>query len=255
MLEARVRFCQGYLSLLHFSAKLGQAVKVIWVIAGTVLASLVLGFWVSRWLYSDSPPQPQPQPELELLTPPSAPPSSPAPSFGDKGSPRPNPRWLRLHPERVTADTVSTNWQDEINDILSSDENNDLKARAMLRLLPALPTEGQVEVVQEADGLLPDSDYDALAEYTVNPSLPEPVLEALLAGLLDRPDSIRLPLLFNIAGDDQHPESEQAGELLQMLLEETYGTNWDWGDASAAQWLDGSSPGQNQDMTPTVPDQ
>jgi hypothetical protein len=75
--------------------------------------------------------------------------------------------------------------------------------------------------------MLSDDDYPGLAGYMTNPRLPEPLLDALLAGLSGRTDTIRLPLLLSVAQDDQHPKHEEARDLLEGFLGTDYGTNWD----------------------------
>lgn len=150
---------------------------------------------------------------------------------------------------------MQTNWEEQVGEILASDDDADVKAKEMLGLFPSFPPEGQVEVVEQVGALLPDKDYGALAQHATNSALPEPVLQALLAGLMTRPNSIRVPLLLSIAQDDQHPESEQARDLLTVLLGESYGTNSDQWNASAEQPASGAAQGEDQLMSTPGEDQ
>ncbi len=167
--------------------------------------------------------------------------------------PRPNPRLRRLRPPAAADNGVLTNWQERLGEILSSEDEDALKAKDMLQLFPRLPLDGQVEVAQRANQMLSDNDYPTLAPYTTNSALPEPVLDTLFAGVIGRPDSIRLPLLLSIAEDEQHPKSEDALTLLEGFLGEAYGTNWDQWSATVDQRLNTASTNQNLEMTPTTP--
>ncbi len=167
--------------------------------------------------------------------------------------PRSNPRLRRLRPPAAVDSGVLTNWQERLGEILSSEDEDDLKAKDMLELIPRLPPDGQVEVAQRANQMLSDDDYRILAPYATNSALPEPVLDTLFAGVLGRPDSIRLPLLLSIAEDEQHPRSEDALTLLEGFLGQAYGTNWNQWSTTVDQRLNAASTNQNQEMTPTTP--
>ncbi len=225
--------------------------KFIWVIAGTVLAGLVVGFWVSRSIRVDTP---APLPAQEYSPPSSAVEAPTTPLVSETPVPRPNPRWQRLHPVQRPG-TLLTNWDEEVESILSSDDDDDVKAKEMLELFPRLPTDGQVEVVDQVSGMLPDKDYGLLAEYTTNSTLPDPVLEALLAGLISRPDAIRLPLLLSIAEDEQHPKNEEAQSALEALLGEESGTNWEQWNATVEQRLRGQPQPESSEMSDTSSEQ
>ncbi len=113
--------------------------------------------------------------------------------------------------------------------------------------------DGQVEVVEQVGGLLPDRGYGLLAEYTTNTSLAEPVLEALLSGLMNRPDAIRLPLLLGIAENEEHPKSDEARDILETLLGQAYGTNWEQWNSMVDQRLNAQSQDQSSEMMESDP--
>ncbi len=179
-----------------------------------------------------------------------------APLLADNTVPRPNPRLQRLHANAPAQENLLTNWEERVQEILDSDDDDDVKAKEMLRLFPRLPQDGQIEVAEQAGTLLPDQDYGALAEYTTNSTLAEPVLDTLLAALVTRSDSVRLPLLLSIAEDDQHPKSEEALETLEALLGETFGTNWDqWSTNLDQRLLGAQSQTQDDEMTSPSPEE
>lgn len=160
-----------------------------------------------------------------------------------------------MHAPAPPFDNLLTNWEERVQEILSSEEDADEQARDMLELLPRLPLDGQVEVVEQAGGLLPDRDYGVLADYTTNSTLAEPVLDALLSGLMNRSDPIRLPLLLSIAEEEQHPKSEQALSILETLLGQTYGTNWEQWTSIVDQRLNAQPQDETQEMTESVPEE
>jgi len=76
-----------------------------------------------------------------------------------------------------------------------------------------------------------------MRSYLTNADLPENVLDVLLDDALNRPNSLKLPALLDIARNEQNPEAAQAKDFLELFLDEDYGTNWDQWQASMDQWL------------------
>jgi len=142
-------------------------------------------------------------------------------------------------PSNATAETMValTNWEEKVDQILGGDAKEDDKAKQMLDMFPRLPEEGQVEVAQHLSNLLPDQDFASLTKYITNSSTPGPVLDVLMSGLLNRPNSIKLPTLLEVARMEQNPKANDARELLQLFLEENYGTDWARWQEKLTQWL------------------
>jgi hypothetical protein len=131
-----------------------------------------------------------------------------------------------------------TNWEDRVEQILGNDDTDEAqKAKQMLQIFPHLPEDGQVEVAQHLSNLVSDEDYAGLAALTADASLPEPVLDVLLSDVLNRPNSLKLPLLLDIAKSEQHSKAAEAKDLLELFLEEDYGQDWNKWQASLQQWL------------------
>lgn len=147
---------------------------------------------------------------------------------------RNRPRGIELTPQ---GEPVLTNWEDNVEAILLTETNANAKADEMLQLFPRLPEEGQREVAQYLSGMLADTNYAALGQYLTNATTSEPVLDILLAGLLNRPSMVKLPWLLEMAEDAQNPRSEQAYDLLQVFLEQDYGNDWSRWQASISSWL------------------
>jgi hypothetical protein len=131
-----------------------------------------------------------------------------------------------------------TNWEDRVEQILGNDDTDEAqKAKQMLQIFSRLPEDGQVEVAQHLSNLVSDQDYAGLAALTADGSLPEAVLDVLLSDVLNRPNSLKLPLLLDIARNDQHPKAPEAKDLLELFLEEDYGKDWNKWQAGVQQWL------------------
>ena len=137
--------------------------------------------------------------------------------------------------------TGSTNiipqWEEKVDGILTSESKEADKAKQMLEMLPRLPEDGQVEVAHHVSNLLPDQDYASLGKLLTNSSLPEPVLDVLLADTLNRPNSLKMPALLDVARDPGNPKAGEAKELLTVLLEQDYGTDWNLWQSKVEVWL------------------
>ena len=73
--------------------------------------------------------------------------------------------------------------------------------------------------------LLADAEYAPLGKFLKDSKLPEPVLDVLIVDVLNRPNGLKLPLLLEVAREPQHPKAAEAKDLLELYLEEDYGTD------------------------------
>jgi hypothetical protein len=104
-------------------------------------------------------------------------------------------------------------------------------------MFPHLPPDGQAEIARHLSNLTPDSDYAGLGDYLKNPKMPEAVLDVLLADVLNRPGTLKLPMLLDIARQSDHPKAGEARELLELFLEEDHGKDWAGWETKMQQWL------------------
>ncbi len=114
-----------------------------------------------------------------------------------------------------------------------TDLSDTAKARALIAMLPRLPPEGLARAAEEAVTRLPDADYaTALRPTLIAPQTHGMAMSVLFADLMQRPDSIALPILVTIAQDPKHPYSQNARENLQFLLRQDFGNDWArWNEA------------------------
>ncbi len=114
-----------------------------------------------------------------------------------------------------------------------ADLSDTTKARALIELLPTLPPEALARAAEEAATRLSDTDYTAALRPTlIAPQTHGMAMSVLFADLMQRPDSVSLPILATIAQDPKHPYSQNARENLQFLLGQDFGNDWArWNEA------------------------
>ena len=168
--------------------------------------------------------------------------TSPGKSPGDAQSMQPQSNARSSESTAVPAlpepATAEGEWEKKIDDILASESDGDAqKARKLLALLPGLPEDGQVEVVTHASNLTSDDQYAALGRLLTNPRTPTEVLDLLMSDLANRTNTVKLPTLLQVARTADHPNSEEAKNLLELYLENDYGTNWAAWEEAVQAWL------------------
>lgn len=137
----------------------------------------------------------------------------------------------------ASATNVTSAWEDKLDEILGAASPDEDKAKQMLELFPHLPADGQEEVAQHLSNLVPDSDFGLLRSYLTNAALSENVLDVLLDDVLNRPNSLKLPALLEVARSAQHPKAAEAKDFLELFLEEDYGDDWDKWQTQMREWL------------------
>lgn len=161
--------------------------------------------------------------------------STPAASNRSAGSP------VAAAPIVTNAATAETNaaptWEDLIDDILQANTDDATQMKQLLALYPQVPEEGQVEVAQHLANLASDQDYGPVRQILTNAETPEDVTDVLLADVLNRPNAIKLPTLLDIARNPQHPNAEEAKDLLSLYLDEDYGDAWNRWQQAMETWL------------------
>ena len=137
----------------------------------------------------------------------------------------------------ATGTNAIGDWEGRLDEILGSDGDETQKAKQLLAIFPSLPQEGQVEAAQHLSNLMPDAEYGPLGKMMADSKLAEPVLDVLMVDVLNRPNSIKLPLLLEVARAPEHPKATEAKDLLELYLEEDYGTDWNRWQAKMQQWI------------------
>jgi pimeloyl-ACP methyl ester carboxylesterase len=128
-------------------------------------------------------------------------------------------------------------WEKQLDNVLISGDDVNTKADRILALIPTAPTNAQVELAQHLVNMTQDDHYDGTAQMLTNASTSAPVSQVLMNDLLNRNNNIKLPMLLAVARQDDHPLKGQAREMLELLIQEDDGTNWDQWNTSIDTWL------------------
>jgi hypothetical protein len=143
-------------------------------------------------------------------------------------------------------------WEQKLDDILGSNEDEKQKAEKLLQMFPLLPEDGQVEISQHLSNLLEDDRYSALAPTFTNPATPEAVLDVLMADVLNRNNTIKLNTLLDVARTANHPKAEEAREVLEVFVDENFGDDWAKWQAAIQSWLK-ENPDEPEETGKTPP--
>jgi hypothetical protein len=128
-------------------------------------------------------------------------------------------------------------WEQRLDDILLGDDDENGKADKILALIPVAPPDAQQELAQHLVNMVQDDHYDGTAEMLTNAATPPDVSDVLMNDLLNRNNTLKLPLLLAIARNGDHPLKDQALDLLGLLTQEDNGTNWDQWSSTIDTWL------------------
>ncbi len=208
------------------------------LVAAAIVASVVLAVIAFSWRGRKTP-EAETQFAATEPTPPTAAETNRSSFFNKR--PRGQSAAPAVNSQPVGAPTATTNlvsaWADKLDEILGSASPDEDKARQLLEMFPHLPTDGQEETAQHLSNLLPDADYGLLHTYLTNTALAEDVLDVLLDDVLNRPNSLKLPALLDVARTAQHPKAAEAKDFLELFLEEDYGEDWDKWQTQMQEWL------------------
>jgi hypothetical protein len=229
-------------------SKLSKIMAIVGVVAAVAAIGMAIGFWGSRGgpIPATSSVESN-HPGFAVSHPNPTPAPGPAANISPK-VPRHHVRTdttitTNSQGETVTTPSASANtnimadWEEKVDDLLTAEEEEPAKAKKMLELFPKLPEDGQIEVAQHLSNLVPDENYGDLAKLLKDAKLSDGVLDVLFGDALNRPNSLKLPVLLEVARDPQNPKAEEAKDVLQLFMEEDYGDDWGRWQARMDSWL------------------
>ncbi len=211
-------------------------IKIAVLVLVVIVVGALIGIMATRKA-AEVPPLP---PSEAVLAPPKplVDTSSPPTSNPDRTTaPATQPTVSAPAPVVAAGTNMLADWEDRLDDILGSDAKEKTKAGQLLVLLPKTPPDGQEQVAQHLTNLVEDDDYASLAAYLTNSSFPETVLDVLFQDVLNRPNQVKLPLLLELAKNSEHAKSAEAREMLELFLDENYGTDWAKWQTKMTTWL------------------
>jgi len=112
-----------------------------------------------------------------------------------------------------------TEWETQLDGILTAPGDTATAARALLAAMPGLPEEAQEQYIAHALNLCEDADFSRAEEIYLRPSTPPSVAEAIFNDALNRPDEVKLPLLAKTMGNPNHPMAGESRGILELYLE------------------------------------
>jgi hypothetical protein len=180
------------------------------------------------------PPSDNPPPALNL------PQAAPMPSLEAKAVASAARRPSAIATDTATvapAPQYSTDWEQKLDDILLADVDSNTKADRILALIPTAPPDAQVELSQHLVNMVQDDHYDGAAQLLTNAVTPSAVSTVLMNDLLNRNNTLKLPMLLAVAENNDHPLKDQAREMLELLLQQDNGSNWDQWSTAINTWL------------------
>lgn len=166
-------------------------------------------------------------------------PTPPAPTPAPPPRTRPAPPVATENPATAaaTATGMIKDWEQRIDNLLTTPGDESAKGRELLAMLPNLPEDGQVEAAQHMSNLLADEDFKMLTPTLTNAAVPEAVLDVLITDVLNRPNELKLPALLDVARIPNHPKATEARDILEVYVDENYGEDWAAWTTAVEKWL------------------
>lgn len=204
--------------------------KIVATLA-VALGVVVLAIWLGGFGKSSPPPPPPPDGEIQTVK------TNPGRFFNPRSRPRPGSTNGAEVSVAVTGTNQIVNWEEAIDDVLRPEGEPAAKAKTLLELFPRFPEAGQVDAAQHIANLIADEDYEAFGRYFVNTNTPVEVQDVIMADLLGRPNSIKLPLLLEAARTPENVKAGDAKELLELFLDKNLGEDWEAWQKTMDDWL------------------
>jgi hypothetical protein len=129
-------------------------------------------------------------------------------------------------------------WQKTIHAILMDDSEPAMLSGRLAAALPGMPVEGQLEAAQHMVNLLGDEEYTTAETVYFNPGMAEPVRRLVFEDFMNRPNTLKLPLLVRTLRDPMHPLRTEALENLQVFIGRDEGNDPAQWEASVRELLD-----------------
>ena len=89
-----------------------------------------------------------------------------------------------------TTSSPLTDWEKQLDSILTAPGDTSSAARALLAAMPGLPAEAQEQYIAHALNLCEDSDFSRTEEIYLRSNTPPSVAEAIFNDALNRPDEV-----------------------------------------------------------------
>jgi hypothetical protein len=115
-------------------------------------------------------------------------------------------------------------WEDRLDQLLTAETDPATTVRGLVSSMRQLPPEAQEQYAAHAVNLCGDGQFGLLGEIYLNAQTPQAVTETIFSDLLNRPDTIKLPLLAKTLRNAAHPMAGRAEEILRTYIALEQGT-------------------------------
>lgn len=206
----------------------------------------LIGWWASR-NPNAGPPQPATQPSAPVVEVPVEPEMT-EPTEAPEVTPETNVANITNAPFDPAL------WDERLDEILGDpDDDTDRKAREMLDMMDKVGVEAQTEIAGHIVNLVDDNDFSTrAAKYLTNAEVPEAVSSVFMNDLYNRDDVMKLPLLLAVARNEKHVLRDEAKDLLELYVEEDYGTNWNQWEEATQKYLKENAVEETTSPDPTA---
>ena len=128
-------------------------------------------------------------------------------------------------------------WKLKMERILGSNASAQQKIQDLREMLSKLEEADAEAAVQDLTARVKDEGFSFLKPLVVDPTLPEPVRDEFMVDLMNRPNSIKIPLFLEIARNPDHPDHESAFDTLEAFTGLKYGADWNGWETGIQQWM------------------
>jgi hypothetical protein len=135
------------------------------------------------------------------------------------------------------SDFDSRTAEEKLEEVLLAAGDPNSKADKILALMATASPDDQVELSRHLINMVQDDHYDGTAEVLTNASTQPAVATVLMNDLLNRHNTLKLPMLLAVAQNSDHPLAGQAKDMLELFLQTDYGTNWGQWSTAVGAWL------------------
>jgi hypothetical protein len=133
--------------------------------------------------------------------------------------------------------------EDKIYAWLTGFDDPNQVAEAILTGWPALSEGGRTAAAPHLLNLVSDEHFGRVADIMLDPRTSTEVKDILFAGVLNRPDAVKWPLILQVMEQKDHPHSQDARNILSVVLGGDYGEDWSrWRTLVSTRLLDQPPP-------------
>ncbi|MCE9520484.1 MAG: hypothetical protein K8R87_13135 [Verrucomicrobia bacterium] len=116
--------------------------------------------------------------------------------------------------------------EDKIHAWLTGFDDTNEIAAAILAGWKQLSEPGRTAAAPHLLNLVPDERFTALADILMDPTTNGEVKDIFFAGVLNRGDEIKWPLILRVMEQKDHPHSQEARNMLTVVLGKDLGDDW-----------------------------